>query len=240
MFKRLSALVRGTVWNAAEDVTDRNAIVVLDQQIRDCGQALTQARKAVALAEAEFRQEAKQHSRIAARIADLENRTMTAMQAGKNELAREAAEMIASLEADSKASEETQARFEREIFRLRASVKDASARLSALKRGQQVSTAAARVRQLRAGEGIGGKSALRDAEETLQRLKVRQTQADLVEASLVSMDREASPDGMIERLADAGCGTPVRTSADDVLARLAGRQPAASPSSTQTSTSADA
>lgn len=234
MFKRLSALVRGTVWNAAEEVTDRNAIVVLDQQIRDCAHALTQARKAVALAEAEFRQEEKQHGRIAARLEDLENRTVTAMQAGKAELAREAAEMIAALEADSKASEETQARFERKIFRLRASVKDASARLSALKRGQQVSAAAARVRNLRAGEGNGGKSALRDAEETLQRLKVRQTQVELVEASLDAMNREASPDGMIERLAEAGCGTPLKTSADDVLARLAARFLAETTGSAQT------
>ncbi|WP_394689697.1 PspA/IM30 family protein [Hoeflea sp.] len=236
MFKRLSALVRGTVWNAAEDVTDRNAIIVLDQQIRDCAQALTQARKAVALAEAEFRQEAKQHNHIKTRLEDLESRTVAAMHAGKGELAREAAEMIAALEADSKASEETQARFEREILRLRASVKDASARLSALKRGRQVSAAAARVRHLRAGEGNGGKSALRDAEETLQRLKVRQTQADLVEASLESMDREASPDHMVEKLAGAGCGAPVNTTADKVLARLAARQASATTSSTQPST----
>ena len=41
--------------------------------------------------------------------------------------------------------------------------------------------------------------------------------------ALKAMESSTRPDGIIEKLANAGFGAPLRTSADDVLARLRDR-----------------
>lgn len=223
MFKRLSALMRGAAWDAAEDITDRNAVVILDQQIRDCSRALGEARKAVAFAQAQSQQEASQCNVVSARLEELETRTLAALEAGKNDLACDAAEMIACLEADKASSLKAQAEYEREILRLRATVSDAASRLAALKRGQRVAVATDRVQKLKSDNGHQGIAALHDAEQTLHRLKVRQTQADVMAAALSAELKSDNPEGMIGKLAEAGCGNPLKPSADDVLARLTER-----------------
>ena len=50
MFKQIITLFRGRSYEAAEAVVDRNALAILRQQIRDCAEAISAARKAVAVA----------------------------------------------------------------------------------------------------------------------------------------------------------------------------------------------
>ena len=44
--------------------------------------------------------------------------------------------------------------------------------------------------------------------------------------AMAEMERTDDPSALTEKLAEAGCGAPLRTSADDVLARLAERRDA--------------
>ncbi|ODN69837.1 hypothetical protein [Methylobrevis pamukkalensis] len=66
----------------------------------------------------------------------------------------------------------------------------------------------------------GGLSTLKDAEETLARLRARQGRMAAFDAALADLETSGDPEALRQRLADAGCGKPVRTTADDVLARL--------------------
>lgn len=223
MFKNLSALFRGAVHDVAENVADANAVTILDQQIRDCTRALDAARRAVAFAQAQCEQEKTQHARILSRLEELETRAVAAIRSGKQELAREAASVIATLEAEKSTSEAAQSQFEREIFRLRVTVREAAERLAALKRGQKIAKATDRVQHLRDAAPGSAMSTLRDAESTLERLKVRQKQSALAADALAELDREGDPNAVIEKLAEAGCGTPLKPGVDAVLARLAGR-----------------
>ena len=50
MLKQFFALMRGHSHEAAEAMVDRNALVILRQQIRDCADAIAAARRAVAIA----------------------------------------------------------------------------------------------------------------------------------------------------------------------------------------------
>ena len=50
MLKLLDLLARGNVARAAEDLYDRNALLILDQQIRETRAALERSRRALALA----------------------------------------------------------------------------------------------------------------------------------------------------------------------------------------------
>jgi phage shock protein A len=71
-----------------------------------------------------------------------------------------------------------------------------------------------------AGPGL---ATLDDAEETLARLRIRQKQNELTASAMKEMETSTRPAGIIEKLANAGCGAPLRSSADDVLARLRSR-----------------
>ena len=220
MFKTIITLFRGATHDAEEAFSDRHALAILNQQMRDSAVAVEQARKAVAIAMAQNRQEADQFDRLVARIADLEARTIAAIEQEKEDLAREAAETIALLEAERDASAEAQKQFAAEIARLRANVRNAEMKLRESQRGQRIAAATDKAHNLREVAPQSGLSTLREAEETLLRLRTRQKQIDLTDAAMAEMDASGNPSAITEKLAEAGCGTPLKTSADDVLARL--------------------
>ena len=221
MLKQFFALVRGRSYEAAETVVDRNALVILRQQIRDCADAIAAARRAVAIAIAQNEQEVVQFKKLVVRIDDLEKRTIAAIEQGQNELAREAAETIAMLEAERDASSEAQKSFSTEIERLKRIIRVSEMRLRELQRGQRIVAAVDSTQRLRESAPGSSLSALKDAEETLLRLRTRQKQIDAAAAAMAEMEQSGDPAAVSEKLAAAGCGAPLRSSADAVLERLA-------------------
>src|SRR6201995_2541874 len=116
MIKSFWTLVRGTVYAAEQEAVDRSALLVLDQQIRDAAAGIDRAKRALAIAIAQDEAEGKRLDTTLTRIADLEERTLAARNGGRDELASEAAETIAMLEADRDAIREARATFSREIM----------------------------------------------------------------------------------------------------------------------------
>ncbi|WP_192254863.1 PspA/IM30 family protein [Mesorhizobium caraganae] len=220
MLKQFFALVRGRSYEAAEAVVDSNALVILRQQIRDCADAIAAARRAVAIAIAQNEQEVAQFKKLVVRIDDLEKRTIAAIEQGQNELAREAAETIAMLEAERDASSEAQKSFSTEIERLKRIIRVSEMRLRELQRGQRIVAAVDSTQRLRESAPGSSLSALKDAEETLLRLRTRQKQIDATAAAMAEMEQSGDPAAVSEKLAAAGCGAPLRSSADAVLERL--------------------
>src|ERR1700739_2300016 len=104
MFKTLITLVRERSFAIAEEVADQHALLILDQQMRNATGALDRAKKALAVAIAQENQEGQRLDATRARIDDLERRAVAAIEAGRDELATEAAEAIATLEAERDAS----------------------------------------------------------------------------------------------------------------------------------------
>ena len=221
MFKSLFTLVKGRTHDAAERVADDNAVTILRQQLRECANAVAAARTAVAFAIAQNEQEITQHAKLVERITDLEKRTVIALEQGKTDLARDAAETISILESESSVSQEAQQRFAAEISRLKAAVRQAEARLRELQRGQRLADATDKTQRMRGMASGNGLSALKEAETTLERLRNRQKEIDATAAAMDEMALSNDPGTMSERLAEAGCGAPLKSSADEVLERLA-------------------
>ena len=117
MFNSFFALIRGRSHESSQAVIDASALTILRQQIRDSAAAVTSAKKAIAVAQAQNDREKQQFDVVVARIRDLETRTVEAIEKGEETLAREAAETIAVLEAERDASLEAERRFDREINR---------------------------------------------------------------------------------------------------------------------------
>jgi len=229
MLKTIVTLVRGAAFRAEEEFADRSALLILDQQIRDSAAAIERAKRALAVAIAQDEAEGKRLETTLSRIADLEERAVAALNGGSEELANEAAEAIAVMEADRDAIREARATFAREITGLKAGVRKSSQRLAELERGRRIASAAESVRRLKTGHGVAGPrgaTALADAEATLRRLRERQAEDAAASNALETLDGEANPASVAERLEAAGFGKRTRTTAADVLARLKQKTPA--------------
>src|SRR6201982_3660438 len=135
MFKTAGPLSRGSVAAAGEELEDRTPLLILDQQMRDAATAVDRSKRALALAIAQDQQEGRRLEATNARIADLEVRASAALEGGREDLAREAAEAIAGLEADRDAALTARALFASEIARLKRYVTGAEARITELDRG---------------------------------------------------------------------------------------------------------
>ena len=229
MFKTVLTLFRGSVAVAEEELQDRTALLVLDQQMRDAAAAVDRSKRALAIAIAQDQQEGKRLETTCARIADLEVRASAALDAGRDDLAREAAHAIANLEAERDAAKTARALFAAEIARLKRHVANAEARIGELDRGRRIARASEAVRALRRG-GIEAarpyECTLPEAEATLKRLRERQIEAQAGDEALMALDAATGPLSVAERLAEQGFGPRIKTTADDVLARLKAQRPA--------------
>jgi phage shock protein A len=225
MLKTLTTLIRGAAAAAEQEFTDRSALLILDQQIRDAAAGIERAKRALALAIAQDDAEGKRLEATLSRIADLEERAVAALAAGREDLAGEAAEAIAVMEADRDAIRQAQATFAREIAHMRTTVANANQRLTELERGRRIAQAAEAVRRMKTGvPGTDGPAALAEAEATLRRLRARQAESAAAAAALQSLDDVTAPDAVASRLEQAGFGRRMRPSAADVLARLRQKQ----------------
>lgn len=227
MFKSLVTLFRGTVHDAPGTLAVRNVFAILDQQLRDCTQAVGQARKALAIAMVQKRKEQAQLERTRARIAGLEERACRALDAGEERLAAEAVEAIAYLEAEREAGEVAQETFVREAASLKKLAKSSELRLVELRRGQRIAVAAEKANCLRGDEVTSANlsaGSLEDTERTLERLRERQADFGRTREALDKLDAGTAPSSLVEHLAEAGFEPSARTTAKDILARLRQRR----------------
>jgi phage shock protein A len=216
MIKTLVTLMRGSAAASAEELADRHALLILDQQMRDSRASLGRSQRALAVALAEDAREVQRAGSLTQRIAGLEDRARAALAADREDLAAEAAETIAALEIEHDTAAQARTLFAAEIARLRRHVAEAERRLAALHRGRRLARMAEAVRQSRRGRIETPdlhECTLSEAEATLTRLRERQQ--DLACAEEV-LDR---PQSVEQRLAEAGFGQGHPTGAS-VLARL--------------------
>ncbi|WP_375777036.1 PspA/IM30 family protein [Bradyrhizobium sp. ma5] len=230
MFKTVLTIFRGSVAAAEEELQDRTALVVLDQQMRDAAAAVDRSKRTLALAIAGDAQEGRRLEATNARIADLEVRASAALEGGRDDLAREAAQAIANLEAERDAAMTARTLFATEITRLKRHVANAEARIAELDRGRRLARASEAVRSLRRS-GIEAarpyESTLPEAEATLKRLRERQMEIQAADDALFEIDTASGPSVVAERLAEQGFGPRMKSTADDVLARLRAKRPPA-------------
>jgi len=231
MFKTVLTLFRGSVAAAGEELEDRSALLILDQQMRDAAAAVDRSKRTLALAIAGDQAEGRRLEATNDRIADLEVRATAALEGGREDLAREAAQAIANLEADRDSAMTARALFASEITRLKRHVANAEARITELDRGRRLARASESVRALRRS-GIEAarpyESTLPEAEATLKRLRERQMDAQAADEALLEIDAASGPLATAEKLAEQGFGPRMKSTADDVLARLkAGPTPSA-------------
>ena len=220
MFKLFVTLMRGRGNDATDALTDAQALPILRQQLRDCATGVETARRSVAMVMAYAEREKKTAEKIAAQLADLETRALSALTMGRDDLATEAAGAIEQLEPERDTTLRAIATYDSEITHLRAILTDAEARLRDLQRGQKLAIATDHTQRLRLTTPTVATASLDEAEATLARLQDRQSATEARRAAMVELSASTNAEAMRNRLAAAGCGAPLRPDAAAVLERL--------------------
>jgi phage shock protein A len=186
----------------------------LERSIAAAHHAHTSARRALAVAMAEEMRETERRTALAAKAGDLEKRAVEALRAGREDLAGQAAEAIASIATEINASERAAQRFAAEVALARREVDAQRRRLSELDRGRRLA---------RIGDALAaaastsntGRDSFSEAEAALAKVV-----ADNHDARIVRQEMAPPTEYLIERMSDSGFGEPVHLRASDVLARL--------------------
>ena len=232
MLKLFTTLVRGAVCDAEQAVFDQNATLVLAQQLRDAATSLELAKKELACAMAHRSSEMRAAASLNDRIATLEQGAIEALNAGRTDLAEEAATVVAAVEDERADRQAAIARFDVDIARLQSLTEEGARRLRELGRGLDMARAQEALN--RAGANgrralVTGTGALRDAEATLARIRENHSQLADASAALDELDRKTRGVGLDERLAAAGFGPNTKTKPGDVLSRMRARAATAAP-----------
>jgi len=221
MFGTLRTLVMGSSARAEEHVRDIYSIELIDQKIREAGEALKAAKYSLATLIQRERAETRQVTTLQDRANDLLGRAKEALENDRQDLAQEAAQAIANMENELTVRRETVQRLETRILQLRQSVEAANRRIIDLKQGAIAARAVRKEQdiQKRLNRTVGGESAIDEAEGLIARVMSRDDPFEQSEI-LGEINRDLQNEDVADRLAEAGFGASSKMTAGDVLNRL--------------------
>lgn len=228
MLKQLLTLARGRSEDATAAFLDANALSLLRQQLRDAATSVEASRKALAVVIAYAEREKASLRALTGQIETLEGRALVALEKKREDLALEASEAIADLEAEAGATRKAIDTYASEIRHLRQALKHSEAQLTDLKRGQRLAEASDKALKLRGAMPALERTDLEDAAATLRTLQSRQHHAAATARAMADLSTQIKAETLEDRLAAAGCGAPKPDDAAAVLARLKAAQNAQS------------
>lgn len=225
MFEPLISQLKALFETSAQTGRQQSSITSLGWNVRDAATSLRAAQTALARAKAEQHQDRNRLRQISVSIEDLENRARNALLKGVETLAREAAEAIAVLEDEKAALEAAILNFDEDLLTLTDQLHRAQGRLRALKRGERTAEVRQQIQKAQSLGAVAGQSALVRAEHQLDDILQEQERNQLADRAFAELSPAERPEAVIEKLADADCGDPVRIRANDVLGRLKAELP---------------
>ena len=221
MLRTLSTIITGASARSEEALRDHFAIELIDQKIREAEGQLKNAKGQLALLIQRERSERRLLEQLETRRDDLMDRAREALAADREDLATEAATAIAQMENEVSLRQETVARLEGQVLRLRQSVESGHRRIVDLKQGAMTARSLKREQdmQARLGGSAVSESPVQEAEALIARVVARDDPFEQQEI-LKGIEDELNHDTLPSRMAEAGFGKATRANASDVLARL--------------------
>ncbi|MEO1746457.1 MAG: PspA/IM30 family protein [Pseudomonadota bacterium] len=221
MFDLINTILKGTRARAEDAARDHFAVDLLDQKVREADDDLSAAKATLATLILRERNETGALENVKKRIADLETRVRQAMDAKRDDLARDGAAAIAELENETAIRQRTLASLREKTERMRLSIEKANRRIIDLKQGmiEARSIDAEHAAQRRMNRTLGTGTNIREAEALIKRIRDRDDPLEMTHV-LDEIDGDLTHANAATRLAEAGFGDRMKTSADDVLARL--------------------
>lgn len=228
LWNKIFTAFRGVATETGEAIVDKNALRILDQEIRDASDALRRSRDDLANMMAQRKIASDKVKPKQDKINEYTGFIEQLLARGDESLAREVAEKLAVLESDGMQELETIQQYDVNIETLKKSILKAESSISRLK--QQVDSVKATENVQRAQAAVaarhsGANSALRTAADSLERIKAKQLQTSARIDAAAQVEKLDGDYDLKAKLASAGL-IEDRGNADAVLARFKNRTPA--------------
>ncbi|OJA05698.1 PspA/IM30 family protein [Halomonas sp. QHL1] len=229
MLSKIMTALRGKATETGQTVVDSQALRILDQEIRDSENHLSQSKTELTRLMGQRQLNSNKADTLESKIAELEKSAEAALDKGEEQLAVEVAERMVALQDDLEAERAIVSEYDASIEKLRGAIRGTDNQLRQLK--QQVSVVKATESAQKAQSAVasrhsGQNSAMSSAMESLDRIKERQQLNSAQMQAADEMAAEESGSSLEARLKAAGVGGQERK-ADDVLARLKAKKNAA-------------
>lgn len=222
LIEKLITMVRGTATEAGQSIVDKNALLILDQEIRDSDAELVKSREALTRLMAERNVANGKLEAKTAKLSEYSDYIQQLLNKGDQALALEVAGKVATIENEIAQDKSVIAGMDTNVTKLTESVRQAQSTIEHLKR--QVDTVKATASVQRAQESIAARSSgsnakLRTAMDSLERIKEQQTLKDAQLSAARELESKDGDGDLTTRLQAAGV-KPGATAAQDVLARF--------------------
>ncbi|MGC1546891.1 MAG: PspA/IM30 family protein [Rhodanobacter sp.] len=222
LIEKLITMVRGTATEAGQAIVDKNALVILDQEIRDADAELVKSREALTRLMAERNLANSKLEAKTGKLAEYNDYIQQLLNKGDQALALDVAGKVAAMENEIADDKKLIAGMDTNVSKLQDSVRQAQSTIDHLKR--QVDTVKATASVQRAQESIAARSSgsnarLRTAMDSLDRIKEQQDLKDAQLSAARELESQSGDGDLAKRLEAAGV-KPGGTAAQDVLARF--------------------
>lgn len=221
ILEKILTLFRGAATEAGQSIVDKNAVRILDQEIRDAQNESVRAKDELARLMAQQKLAGDKLQAKQAKKAEYEAHIARLLAGNDQNLARDVAAKVAQLESELAGEQKDYDSLAAAVDKMHAAIKTADRRITGLQ--QQVDQVKVNESVLRSQSAIaarhsGQNAKLRTALDSLERVKAQQAERG---AQIDAADTLAKSEGdgdLDARLAQAGLVAGSVT-ADDVLAR---------------------
>ena len=221
MYNIIRTLILGRQARAVQKLETDNAALIIEQKIREAEAGHAAAKRGLASLIVRIGTEKRALEMLDTRLSDLTDRARDALEAGREDLAEEAATHIADMENERTVRVRTLDNAESKAQRVRLAIERTHRQLVTLRQG--LITAQSVERERNAMRNMQGDaqalSAIREGEAVLNRLLGSEDPVAIMDV-LDEIESDLSGESVAERLADEGFGDPLRSTRSSVLDRL--------------------
>ena len=222
VWSKMVTALRGNAHELGDALVDGNAMMILDQEIRDADEELKKSKQALAEIMAKKKLAAEKTANVGKKLEEYEGYVVQALDKGDEKLAEEVAGKVAMIEEELDGEKSVEAGFAESVGTLRKSVAQAEGQLKRLK--QQADTVKATESVQKAQSAVaarysGTDSKMRTATDSLERIKQKQAERAARMSAASELAAEETTDELADKLRAAGI-TNSAHSAQAVLERI--------------------
>ncbi|MDM3884140.1 PspA/IM30 family protein [Pseudomonas sp. BCRC 81390] len=224
LWRKLLTALRGKGTEIGEAIADRQAITILDQEIRDADSAIRSAQNELATLMGKEKLASKEVAELQCTIGDLEEKARKSLAANREDLALEIAGRIGEIEGKLQLKREAHQQLQGGIARMRSDIEKAQSRINGLRTQVDMAKARETVQKAQVSATLSSGQAngkLETAVMTLNRLKQRQDEREATLNAHEELAAHADGSDLDKRLREANIIAD-ENSAQSVLARLKG------------------
>ncbi|GHA87676.1 PspA/IM30 family protein [Cognatilysobacter bugurensis] len=207
LLQKILTLFRGSAHEAGQAVVDKNALKILDQEIRDAGNDLVRSKEELTKVMAQRQLLATRSADRQAKKAEYENYIAGALRQGNETLAREVAERLSAVETDLEQDVQTLAQYDASIRALKSAIGETERKLARVK--QQVDTVKATEAVQRAQGAVaarysGANGKVGTALDSLERIQAKQAEKGARLIAAQQLEAETGDNDLNSKLKSAG------------------------------------